>query len=170
MTKNKGQTKYKNMKKKIEEKWIKEISEKNFKPMDNKPIYGRYNLRQKELKVANVKKKEKMEYKGAEEFVKRLEKNIALSPYNDLTKIGEGVYKTKNVGSATARDANNLFNAIFRGDLKTIKEIAPKYEKAFLTAKKAGQTRERFIQVNTAQVRIYNLANKALKDMSQLTN
>ena len=111
---------------------------------------------------------EKVQEAKIETFKKGLERNIAKSPYKDLVEISEGVYKGKNVNKQVSRDAEKLFDAVFEGNIETIKEILPKYEKEFLASQKKGQTRDRFIPVDNSKVRIFELATKAINDFGKI--
>lgn len=87
------------------------------------------------------------------------------SPYRDLTHIWDGVWKGKNVTKQTAKDAERLYEAINRGDTVTVNTIEKRYRSAHRASKKRGQTRDRYIAVDGAKVRVYNLALLAQQKM-----
>jgi len=103
----------------------------------------------------------------AEGFSKMIETNIWDSPYLDLVIIQNGVYHTKNVMPSVRRDAGVLFDAIYDGDIDTVKKMSAKYHNAFLTSKRRGTTRDRWIPVDMSKVRLFKLSIKYIFDLSK---
>ena len=105
----------------------------------------------------------------AKEFSKTIEPNVCDSPYLDLVTIQNGVYHTNNVLCSVMRDAGSLFDAIYDGNIDEVKRMSTKYHKAFLTCKKRGQTRDRYIPVDMSKVRLFELSTKYIFDLSKYT-
>ena len=115
-------------------------------------LYDEYVINSSNTKI------DKLEHGRMEGTKYKQPSNVYDSPFVDLTHIWDGVWHGQNVSKEVANDASKLYDAIDENDIKTIMGIEKKYEKAYLTTKKAGQTRDRYIRTNPAKTRIFKLA------------